>query len=206
MSNPFNATGDATVANPGATDPTRPPSATDTVANNPRHGDSVGPDTPDGAATDDKTTPTVVAIPTIGAATDDTAATRSEDRATEQIIDAVTHDRQCTLTIGEAQDMFRKLLRRPLSERSLQRYCSAGAILSQLISHSQGKEWLLNETSLIRFIERYPITLTEAPTAITAHAPAAITSTVGAATAANLPRRRRHRRQTARQRRQKLML
>ena len=118
---------------------------------------------PDQTDTNAMATP-IVAVPTdittdhgdSGVATDDRSAER-------QLIDAVNNDRHCTLTIGEAQDLFRKLMRRPLSERSLQRYCQSGAILSQLISHSQGKEWLLNEASVIRFIERYPITLTEHP-------------------------------------------
>ena len=80
--------------------------------------------------------------------------------ATEQALDAMAHDRECKVTIGEAQLMFKTLLRRPLSQRSLQRYCANGTIAAQLYSHSQGKEWLMNETSLIKFIERYPITLT----------------------------------------------
>lgn len=83
------------------------------------------------------------------------------DSVAKQVRDAVEHDRQCTLTIGEAQDLFRRSLRRPLSQRSLQRYCNSGTIAAEMISHSQGKEWMLNEASLLRFIERYPITLTE---------------------------------------------
>lgn len=126
---------------------------------------------------DDTTDANIVAIPT---ATDDSADTD----ATEQVIEAVANDRQCTLTIGEAQSLFTKRLRRPLSPRSLQRYCQKGAILAQMISHSQGKEWLINEPSLMKFIDRYPITLTdeqaplspldeeeEAPTTPTAHPP-----------------------------------
>jgi hypothetical protein len=100
---------------------------------------------------------TVVAIPTSVAGDASTAS--------EQVTNAVAHDLQCTLTIGEAQQLFRTLLRRPLSQRSLQRYCNTGTIAAQMISHSQGKEWLLNETSLRKFIETYPITLTDDPTA-----------------------------------------
>lgn len=88
--------------------------------------------------------------------------TDADTSAREQVDAAIAHDRQCTLTIGEAQDLFRTKLRRPLSARSLQRYCQSGTIAAQMITHSTGKEWLLNEPSLIKFIERYPITLTEA--------------------------------------------
>lgn len=108
--------------------------------------------------------PSVVAIPTRNADSVD-------GHASEQASVAVAHDLHCTLTIGEAQALFTTHLRRPLSQRSLQRYCANGTIAAQLISHSQGKEWLLNETSLLRFIEKYPITLTEHPSA-TVPAPA----------------------------------
>ena len=81
--------------------------------------------------------------------------------ATAQVSDAIAHNRQYTLTIGEAQQLFVKCLRQPLSERSLQRYCQAGAIAAELVTHSQGKEWLINEPSLLRFIERRPITVAD---------------------------------------------
>lgn len=81
--------------------------------------------------------------------------------ARQQVERAIAHDRTCTMTIGEAQDQFRRHLRRPLSKRSLQRYCQNGVIDAQLISHSQGKEWLLNESSLTAFILKYPITFSD---------------------------------------------
>jgi hypothetical protein len=71
---------------------------------------------------------------------------------------ALAHDLKFTLTIGQAQDMFRSLRRRPPSERSIQRYCNDKLIMGQLIHTSFGREWLLNEHSLIRYIETLPLT------------------------------------------------
>ena len=93
--------------------------------------------------------PTVVAIPT--AAVGDTRS------ATEQIQNAIAHDLQCTLTIGEVQTLFLTHRRRPLSKRSLQRYCQNATIAAQMVTLSQGKEWLANEASALAFVNRYPI-------------------------------------------------
>lgn len=131
----------------------------------------------------------IVAIPT---RTIDSASGDINDNIAEQVMDAVANDLHCTLTIGEAQDLFRRNLRRPLSERSLQRYCNTGAIAAEMISHSQGKEWLLNEASLLRFIERYPITLTpgDATDAGDGAAPAHRASRSGDATSTTTPARK----------------
>ena len=86
--------------------------------------------------------------------------TPSAGDADAQIADAIAHDRHCTLTIGEAQQVFLTHKRQPLAARTLQRYCQNGAIQAQLISHSQGKEWLINEASLVEFILKRPFTLT----------------------------------------------
>lgn len=111
--------------------------------------------------------PSVVAIPPA----EDTSIAGS---ASDQVKDAMAHNRECKLTIGEAQDTFRRLLRQPLSRRSLQRYCQSGVIYSVMMSHSQGSEWMVNETSLINFIEKRPITLTQQSTPV---APITATST-----------------------------
>lgn len=65
------------------------------------------------------------------------------------------------LTIGEAQELFVTHLRRPLSDRSLQRYCASGVIEAELTSHSQGTEWMIAKASLERFILKRPVSMAE---------------------------------------------
>lgn len=84
-------------------------------------------------------------------------ATGDRDDAEASAQHALAHDLKFTLTIGEAQALYRNLGRRPPSERSLQRYCAEGRIAGQKITTSFGSEWLVNEESLVRHIETQPI-------------------------------------------------
>ncbi len=84
-------------------------------------------------------------------------ATGDKDDAEAQAQHALAHDLKFTLTIGEAQAIYRNLGRRPPSERSLQRYCAEGRVAGQKITTSFGSEWLVNEESLVRHIETQPI-------------------------------------------------
>jgi hypothetical protein len=92
-----------------------------------------------------------------------TSATGDAATASAHAEDAVTHNLKYSLTIGEVQDLFRRLRRHPLSARSLQRYCQSGALAAQMASHNQVNEWVVNEASAVRFIEQRPISLTDAP-------------------------------------------
>jgi hypothetical protein len=112
--------------------------------------------------------PSVVALSTPDVAVAGSETSETNQSTLAQVASAIAHDRQCSLTIGEAQRLFSQNLRRPLSERSLQRYCASGAIVAQLVSHSQGKEYLLNEPSLLAFIKSRPVQLADAPTPVDA--------------------------------------
>ena len=93
---------------------------------------------------------TVVAVAPV-AASNDMAEARHD------AIHALAHDLKFSLTIAEAQSLFKTLRRRVPSERSIQRYCNDGLIAGQLIRTTYGREWLLNESSLVRYIEKLPL-------------------------------------------------
>jgi hypothetical protein len=102
-------------------------------------------------------TDTTVAVASNVVAVAPGVATGDKGDAEAQAQHALAHDLKFTLTIGEAQALYRNLGRRPPSERSLQRYCAEGRIAGQKITTSFGSEWLVNEESLVRHIETQPI-------------------------------------------------
>jgi hypothetical protein len=95
-------------------------------------------------------------------------------------IAALANDLKYTLTIGQARELFALNRRKVPSERTLQDYCQNGRIAGKKISTSFGREYLINEKSLIDHIEREPI-LTMAPHA--PHEPAAPLNTAPASSA-----------------------
>jgi hypothetical protein len=72
-------------------------------------------------------------------------------------VTALADDLEYTLTVGQALERIVTSGRKPPSLRSLQRYCEAQLLASKKIRTSFGSEWLINQTSLAKFIEAEPI-------------------------------------------------
>jgi hypothetical protein len=72
-------------------------------------------------------------------------------------IAALAEDLEYTLTVGQAVERIIASRRKAPSERSMQRYCIERRLAAQKIRTVYGSEWLINETSLARFIENEPV-------------------------------------------------
>ena len=71
-----------------------------------------------------------------------------------------------TLTVGQAREIFAARHCKVPAERTLQHYCAEAIIAGQKIRTTEGAEWLINEPSLLTFIEKQPmISTAEAPQA-----------------------------------------
>jgi hypothetical protein len=73
---------------------------------------------------------------------------------------ALANDLTYTMTVGQARELFAHRGRKVPAERTLQNYCVERQIASEKIRTSYGSEWLINEASLLAFIERQPIIAT----------------------------------------------
>ena len=94
------------------------------------------------------------------------ATTVSSDAsdASASPVAALANDLKYTLTVEQGRSIFAANQRKVPAVRTLQNYCVEGRIAAKKISTSYGQEWLLNETSLLAFIENEP-QLTAAPQA-----------------------------------------
>ncbi len=70
---------------------------------------------------------------------------------------ALANDLAYTLTVGQARELFARHGRKVPAERTVQNYCVERQIASEKIRTSYGAEWLINEASLLAFIERQPM-------------------------------------------------
>jgi hypothetical protein len=77
--------------------------------------------------------------------------------AGDAIVTALADDLEYTLTVGQALEQIAAARRKTPSGRSIQRYCDEGRLAAKKIRTIFGSEWLINETSLARFIESEPI-------------------------------------------------
>jgi len=77
--------------------------------------------------------------------------------ASDAMLTALADDLEYTLTVGQALERIVASGRKPPSQRSMQRYCDEQLLASKKIRTSFGSEWLINETSLAKFIEAEPI-------------------------------------------------
>jgi hypothetical protein len=77
--------------------------------------------------------------------------------ASDATVTALADELEYTLTVGQALERIVASGRKPPSERSMQRYCDEHLLTSKKIRTSFGSEWLINETSLAKFIEAEPI-------------------------------------------------
>jgi hypothetical protein len=90
------------------------------------------------------------------------AATNDSDDASVATIAALADDLKYTLTVGQAVERIIASRRQAPSARSMQRYCIEGRLAAQKIRTIFGSEWLINETSLARFIENEPVVTVDA--------------------------------------------
>jgi len=67
------------------------------------------------------------------------------------------------LTVPQAQQLFEDHNRRVPAERTVQNYCAEGLIAGEKVSTSSGAEWLINDRSLLRFIQSKPELTAAAP-------------------------------------------
>jgi len=115
------------------------------------------------------------------------ATTVSSDAsdASASPVAALANDLKYTLTVEQGRSIFAANQRKVPAVRTLQNYCVEGRIAAKKISTSYGQEWLLNETSLLAFIENEP-QLTAAPQATPASQdPAAPLNSAPATTASS---------------------
>ena len=77
--------------------------------------------------------------------------------ASDAAITALADDLEYTLTVGQALERIAAARRKTPSGRSIQRYCDEGHLAAKKIRTIFGSEWLINETSLAKFIEAEPI-------------------------------------------------
>jgi hypothetical protein len=103
----------------------------------------------------------------------DAPATSASSDAGAAPIAALANDLQYTLTVGQARELFAIHGRKIPAERTLQNYCDEQSIAAQKISTTYGKEWLINESSLLAYIESEPIVTKAPPAPRAAHEPAA---------------------------------
>lgn len=89
----------------------------------------------------------------IGDASD--AQPTASDAAAEPVAVAVD-DRRYNLTVPQAQELFAKHGRRVPATRTIQNYCAEGFIAGQKVTTSTGAEWLINDESLMAFIQTKP--------------------------------------------------
>ena len=92
-----------------------------------------------------------------------TAATTAESAASgaaSAAHTALVDDIAFTLTVGEARALFAERGRKVPAERTLQGYCNEAIIVSKKIRTTFGSEWLINEPSLINYIELQPVMTT----------------------------------------------
>ena len=100
-------------------------------------------------------------------ATHDIASPRNDAPATSAVSDAgdaaaepiaaLANDLTHTLTVGQARELFAAQGRKVPAERTLQHYCIEGIIAAQKIRTTYGAEWLINETSLLAYIDQQPV-------------------------------------------------
>jgi len=89
------------------------------------------------------------------------------------ILAALADDLTYTVTVGQARELFARRERKVPAERTLQNYCVERQIASKKIRTSYGAEWLINEASLLGFIEQQPIIATAPAAPPAAHDDAA---------------------------------
>jgi len=77
--------------------------------------------------------------------------------ASDAAVTALADDLEYTLTVGQALERIAAARRKTPSGRSIQRYCDEGHLAAKKIRTIFGSEWLINETSLAKFIEAEPI-------------------------------------------------
>lgn len=86
------------------------------------------------------------------------------------VVDALRYN----LTVPQAQKLFADHNRRVPAERTIQNYCAEGLIAGEKVSTSSGAEWLINDHSLLGFIQSKPeLTTTVEATPTSPPAPAA---------------------------------
>ena len=93
-----------------------------------------------------------------------TSASSDASVASTSTVAALANNLEYTLTVGEARSLFATHDRKVPAERTLQNYCIEGTIAAQKIRTTYGSEWLINQRSLLAFIEQQPI-VTTAPLA-----------------------------------------
>ena len=86
--------------------------------------------------------------------------------ASDAAVTALADDLEYTLTVGQALERIAAARRKTPSGRSIQRYCDEGHLAAKKIRTIFGSEWLINETSLAKFIEAEPIVTGDASDAI----------------------------------------
>lgn len=89
-----------------------------------------------------------------------TTASTGPGDASDAPVAALANDLQYTLTVGQARELFAAHNRKVPAERTVQNYCIEGSIAAQKIRTTYGSEWLINEPSLLAFIEDQPIVVT----------------------------------------------
>jgi len=85
--------------------------------------------------------------------------------ASDAAITALADDLEYSLTVGQALERIAAARRKTPSGRSIQRYCDEGHLAAKKIRTIFGSEWLINETSLAKFIEAEPIVTGDASVA-----------------------------------------
>ena len=69
-------------------------------------------------------------------------------------IAALANQLKCTLTVEQARQLFAHHGRKVPAVQTLQNYCTEDAIAAEEIRMTYGAEWLINEASLLAFIEQ----------------------------------------------------
>jgi hypothetical protein len=111
----------------------------------------------------------VAAPPIVAAASSAVGDASGASDADATPVAALANDLAHTLTIGQARELFARLGRKVPAERTVQNYCVERQIASEKIRTSYGAEWLINEPSLLAFIERQPVIATATGATPAAH-------------------------------------
>ena len=83
------------------------------------------------------------------------AGADASDADAEGSVVVVDHQKY-NLTVGQAQELFHKQNRKVPALRTVQQYCKDRRIAAELVSRSNGQEYLINDKSLLAFILAKP--------------------------------------------------
>lgn len=93
---------------------------------------------------------------TASTAVSDAAGAISDASDAAAVSAALVDARVYNVTVPQAQELFAQLRRRVPAARTIQNYCADGLIAGEKVSTATGAEWLINDESLLAFIQSKP--------------------------------------------------